>query len=138
MNIKLGTNEVAYRGKELRLWCIFGGTPLPEITWNRLDGDLPKDRIMYENYRKTLVIKHVDFEDAGRYQCTASNFAGRPKTHQIQVQVHAKPRFKVEPEIQNAAEGEEVVFECVADGYPTPEIQWIHNGKHIDENRYFF
>ena len=24
-------NHIAYRGKEVKMWCIFGGTPLPEI-----------------------------------------------------------------------------------------------------------
>lgn len=132
-----GNNEVAYRGKELRLWCIFGGTPLPKIQWTRLDTAMPKDRITYENYGKTLVIKHVDFEDAGQYQCQATNGVGQTQSQIIRVQVQAKPRFKVEPEIQNAAEGEEAIFECVADGYPTPTIHWIHNGKLIDPNEYY-
>ena len=81
-------NDIAYRGdKEFRLWCIFGGTPLPNIRWTRIGKELPRDRITYENYGKTLVIKHVDFEDAGKYQCEASNRVGRPKTHTIQIQV---------------------------------------------------
>ena len=95
------SNEIAYRGKELRLWCIFGGTPLPTISWTRLTGSLPNDRISFENYGKTLVIKHVDFEDAGNYQCQAFNGVGLSKSHVIAVQVQAKPRFKIEPEIQN-------------------------------------
>ena len=45
-------NEVAYRGKDLRLWCIFGGTPLPTITWTRIGKELQEDRILYENYGK--------------------------------------------------------------------------------------
>ncbi len=45
----------------------------------------------------------------------------------------AKPRFLIEPEVQIAAEGETVVFECKADGVPSPEIKWIHNGRPIHE-----
>ena len=26
-------NYVAYRGKSVKMWCVFGGTPLPEIRW---------------------------------------------------------------------------------------------------------
>ena len=74
----------------------------------------------------------MDFEDEGLYQCEATNGIGQnSKTHQIQVQVQAKPRFKIEPEIHNAAEGETAVFECIADGEPTPTIQWIHNGAPL-------
>merc|ERR1719412_3508020 len=54
------------------------------------------------------------------------------KSHTIRIQIQAKPRFKIEPEIQNKAEGEEAVLECVADGYPTPEIHWIHDGNLLD------
>ena len=26
-------NYVAYRGKSVKMWCVFGGTPLPEIRY---------------------------------------------------------------------------------------------------------
>lgn len=42
------------------------GTPLPEIRWRKQGGALPWGRTTYDNYGKTLVIKHVDFEDAGQ------------------------------------------------------------------------
>jgi neuronal cell adhesion protein len=87
-------NDVAFRGKEMKLWCIYGGkevkkslmkftlpsstmtyysaksnilgTPLPEIRWRKQGGALPWGRTTYDNYGKTLVLKHVDFEDAGQ------------------------------------------------------------------------
>jgi len=126
-------NEVAFRGKEKRLWCVFGGTPLPEIRWRKKGGALPWGRTTYDNYGKTLIIKHVDFEDAGDYTCEASNGVGLAKSYSINLEVLAKPRFITEPEIETAAEGEEVSFECKADGYPAPEIKWIHNGKPISQ-----
>jgi neuronal cell adhesion protein len=129
-------DEVAFRGKELRLWCIFGGTPLPKIRWTKTGGALPWERVSYDNYGKTLVIKHVDFEDAGEYSCEASNGVGLHKSHSIRLEVQAKPRFKVEPELQNAAEGEEIVFECQADGFPVPDIDWSQNGMPIKDAPY--
>ncbi len=126
-------NEVGFRGKETRLWCVFGGTPLPEIRWRKQGGALPWGRTTYDNYGKTLVIKHVDFEDEGDYTCEASNGVGLAKSYSINLEVLAKPRFITEPEIQTAAEGEEVTFECKADGVPVPRIKWIHNGKPIEE-----
>ena len=50
--------------------------------------------------------------------------------------MNAKPRFKTEPEIQMAAEGEQVAFVCEADGKPPPNIQWIHNGVPIEKHTY--
>lgn len=129
-------NDVAFRGKEARLWCVFGGTPLPEIRWRKQGGALPWGRTTYDNYGKTLVVKHVDFEDAGDYTCEASNGVGLAKSYSINLEVLAKPRFIREPEIQTAAEGEEVVFQCKADGVPSPDIKWIHNGMPIDQAPY--
>jgi len=111
----------------------FTGTPLPEIRWRKQGGALPWGRTTYDNYGKTLVIKHVDFEDAGEYTCEASNGVGLAKSHSVALEVLAKPRFLIEPQIQTAAEGETVVFECKADGVPSPEIKWIHNGRPIHE-----
>ncbi len=129
--------DVAYRGKQMKLWCIFGGTPLPEIRWRKQGGALPWGRTTYDNYGKTLVIKHVDFEDAGDYTCEASNGVGLAKSYSIALDVLAKPRFIVEPEYQTAAEDEEVTFRCKADGKPTPEVKWIHNGKPLEVRKRF-
>ena len=44
----------------------------------------------------------------------------------------ASPRFIVKPRSQTLKEGEEVIFECKADGVPKPKIEWIFNGKPIE------
>ena len=77
----------------MKLWCVFGGTPLPEIRWRKQGGALPWGRTTYDNYGKTLVIKHVDFEDAGDYTCEASNGVGLAKSYSISLDVLAKPRW---------------------------------------------
>jgi len=126
-------NYVAYRGKSVKMWCVFGGTPLPEIRWTKKGGALPQGRTTYDNYGKTLVIKHVDFNDEGDYTCEASNGVGLAQSYSIQLKVYAQPYFTKEPESQTAAEGETVTFECEAEGYPAPQIKWVHNGKPIEK-----
>ena len=126
-------NHVAYRGKEVKMWCLYGGTPLPEIRWTKKGGALPQGRTTYDNYGKTLVIKKVDFDDEGDYTCEASNGVGIAKSYSIQLKVYAQPYFIKEPESQTAAEGESVTFECEAGGYPAPQIHWVHNGKPIEQ-----
>ncbi|XP_033310164.1 neuroglian isoform X1 [Bombus bifarius] len=127
-------NEVALRGKKIELYCIHGGTPLPQIVWSK-NGEVIKtnDRIMQGNYGKSLIIKHVNSKDEGTYTCEASNGVGDAKSYSIHLQVMAVPYFTIEPEIINAAEDETVEFKCAANGVPVPEIKWIHNGKPISE-----
>ncbi|XP_075216734.1 neuroglian isoform X1 [Lycorma delicatula] len=127
-------NEVALRGKQVKLYCIFGGTPLPQTLWSK-DGRpmISSDRVMPDNYGKSLMIKHVDFDDKGVYSCEASNGVGEAKSYSVDLKVIATPYFTEEPELINAAEDETVEFRCAASGEPKPEIKWIHNGKPISE-----
>ena len=126
-------NSVAHRGKQIELWCVFGGTPLPQIRWTKEGGALPWGRTTYNNYGKTLIVKSADFEDAGNYECEASNGVGLAKSYSIQLQVLAAPYFLVEPTNFVGAEDDTAEFTCEAHGSPAPEIKWIHNGKPIDE-----
>ncbi|XP_065166394.1 neuroglian isoform X2 [Atheta coriaria] len=127
-------NEVALRGKKVELYCIYGGTPLPQTVWTK-DGRqiLSTERVQQNNYGKSLVINLVDFDDEGAYTCEVSNGVGESQTHSINLQVLAVPYFTEEPEIINAAEDESVEFRCDATGVPKPQIKWIHNGKPIAE-----
>ncbi|KAK4016086.1 neuroglian isoform X3 [Daphnia magna] len=126
-------NAVAHRGKSIELWCVFGGTPLPQIRWTKEGAALPAGRTTYSSYGKTLIIKSVDSEDAGNYECEASNGVGLAKSYSISLQVLAAPYFTVEPEVYVGAEDEVAEFRCEANGSPSPEIKWIHNGKPLEE-----
>jgi len=127
-------NQVAYRGKKVSLWCIYGGTPLPEIRWTKKGGALPQGRTTFDNYGKTLIIKHVDFDDEGDYTCESSNGVGIAKSYSINLRVESAPFFIKPPESVTAAEGEQVMFECEAGGQPSPVLKWIHNGKPIKDS----
>ncbi|XP_077116593.1 basement membrane-specific heparan sulfate proteoglycan core protein isoform X5 [Ranitomeya variabilis] len=54
--------------------CLASGFPVPEITWTKLEGDLPSDAGIENN---VLTILSVKPEDAGTYVCTAANRQGR-------------------------------------------------------------
>ena len=126
-------NSVALRGKMIELWCVFGGTPLPQIRWTKEGGALPSGRTTYNSYGKTLILRSVDFEDAGNYECEASNGVGLAKSYSINLQVLAAPYFTTEPENYVGADDETATFTCEANGSPAPEIKWIYNGKPIEE-----
>jgi len=80
-------STVATRGEKLELWCIIGGTPLPEIQWTKRGGRLPYDRVEFDNYQKTLRLLSVDEGDAGSYECSASNGVGSPISYSVDVRV---------------------------------------------------
>ncbi|XP_063707327.1 neuroglian isoform X2 [Culicoides brevitarsis] len=125
-------NEIALRGKKIELFCIYGGTPLPQTLWMKNGRPIPwSERIQQGNYGKSIVIKHMQLDDAGSYTCEVSNGVGQADSYSINLEVKAIPYFTIEPEIQNAAEGETVEFQCEAKGIPPPEIKWIHNGVDI-------
>lgn len=127
-------NEVALRGKRVELYCIFGGTPLPQTVWMKNGRSIVwTDRITQGHYGKSLVIRHATFEDEGSYTCEASNGVGSVQSYSINLKVQATPYFTVEPEVINAAEDEVAEFRCEATGVPEPTIKWIHNGKPIAE-----
>ncbi|XP_030378396.1 neuroglian [Scaptodrosophila lebanonensis] len=125
-------NEVALRGKRVELFCIYGGTPLPQTVWSKNGRPIQwSDRITQGHYGKSLVIRQTNFDDEGTYTCDVSNGVGNAQSYSINLRINAIPYFTIEPEIQNAAEEETVEFKCEAAGSPEPTIQWIHNGKPI-------
>lgn len=128
-------NEVALRGKRTELYCIFGGTPLPQTVWRKDGAAIPwSSRLTQGQYGKSLVINNVGFDDQGSYTCEASNGVGSVQSYSINLEVRATPYFTVEPEVVNAAEDEQAEFRCEATGVPEPTIKWIHNGKPIDQS----
>ncbi|KAH8344677.1 hypothetical protein KR067_003077 [Drosophila pandora] len=127
--------SLALRGKRMELFCIYGGTPLPQTVWSK-DGQRIQwsDRITQGHYGKSLVIRQTNFDDAGTYTCDVSNGVGNAQSFSIILEVNSVPYFTKEPEIKVAAEDEEVTFECRAAGVPEPKISWIHNGKPIEQS----
>lgn len=122
----------AVAGQTLQLNCVFGGTPLPEITWRRKSGSIEDPRYAYTNFGKTLEIRNVTFSDQDTFECTASNGVGVQQTHAMKVIVKSAPYWKSSPKDATAAEGESVSFKCEADALPEPRLQWLVNGLPLE------
>lgn len=66
---------MAEEGESVSLRCLPQGFPKPNITWSKVDGDLPEQTILQFDGVQ-LVFTDSSEEDAGTYVCTANNVYG--------------------------------------------------------------
>ena len=57
-------STIGLKGESLELFCIFGGTPLPQIDWIKQNG-LIRDFVRRTNHGKSLTFDHLELEDEG-------------------------------------------------------------------------
>lgn len=112
-------------GESAMLSCrAIAGIPTPTIVWTRRDR-APLSSRVEEKYAGTILVSNVTFEDAGEYECRASNIAGEVSaTSSIHVQ--QPPIIRILPDLQELTitEGDELKLECFAEGLPTPSVRW--------------
>ncbi|KAM6980110.1 neurofascin homolog (chicken) a [Aplochiton taeniatus] len=125
------SSKMVLRGERLKLECIAAGVPTPSIKWFKKGGDLPANKVKFENFNKTLHIGSVSEEDAGEYMCMANNQIGIMR-HSIYVQVKAAPYWLDKPTNLVLAPDENGRLVCRANGNPKPHIQWLVNGEPIE------
>ncbi|XP_019934679.2 neuronal cell adhesion molecule-like isoform X14 [Paralichthys olivaceus] len=128
------SSKTVLRGQVLEMECIADGLPTPEISWTKVSGDLPAQRMSYLYYQKNLRIVNVSESDAGDYRCSASNRLGSVH-HTIHVSVKAAPYWISSPPRNLVlAPGENGVLTCRASGTPKPSIAWAMNGIPIENS----
>ncbi|XP_064028426.1 basement membrane-specific heparan sulfate proteoglycan core protein isoform X3 [Pogoniulus pusillus] len=67
-------------GSAAVLPCLASGFPVPEITWSKLEGELPAGARVEGN---VLTLPAVHHEDAGVYACTAANRRGQETAYYV-------------------------------------------------------
>ncbi|XP_076862831.1 neuronal cell adhesion molecule a isoform X3 [Brachyhypopomus gauderio] len=121
------------RGETLELECIADGLPTPEISWDKESGELPRSRLSFLNFQKSLRISEVTEADGGEYRCMASNHLGSAY-HIITVVVKAAPFWISAPRNLILAPEESGMLTCLAGGSPKPTITWSINGNSIENS----
>ena len=58
------------------LFCSASGNPAPQLSWIRVDGSLPSNRIKVTSHG-LMQIDDVRLDDAGKYKCMAHNILGK-------------------------------------------------------------
>uniref|UniRef100_A0AC11BQX3 Hemicentin 1 n=1 Tax=Ovis aries TaxID=9940 RepID=A0AC11BQX3_SHEEP len=109
--------------KPIMLPCEADGLPPPDIMWHK-DG-----HVIMESVRQRILssgalqIAFAQPGDAGQYTCMAVNVAGSSSTS-TKLTVHVPPRIQSTEVHYTVNENSQAVLPCVADGIPTPAINW--------------
>ena len=115
---------VADVGGEVNLMCNVQGGPNNIFMWKKDSGLLENETT------NTLQLTNVAVSDAGVYTCTVSNAAGDGSDY---TQLYIAPNIITAPENETASVYESVIFSCVAEGAPVPDIVWEYEGPPSTE-----
>ncbi|KYN04494.1 Fasciclin-2, partial [Cyphomyrmex costatus] len=112
-------------GENANIQCHGDGKPSPVITWVKslTQQNLSMtDRFGVDPVSGILTITNVNREDAGEYQCMATNAAGTV-TATTQINVIIKPKI-MEFINKTVVEGKSVDIQCKAFGRPPPKVSF--------------
>ncbi|NXS16173.1 SDK1 protein, partial [Mystacornis crossleyi] len=102
------------------------GVPIPTLVWYK--DSVPLSRLENPRYKVllsgTLRIHALRPQDAGIFQCFASNQAGEIQTYTYLDVTNIKPAFIQPPEDTTVTEGMTAVLTCEVSGAPRPAISW--------------
>lgn len=125
-------NVNAIIGSNITLECVAHGFPVPKVSWNKQNGELPKGRAFFKG--GNLIITTVHKSDEGAYTCSASN-GKMVLTSNSMLQIYEMPQILGNAyETIDLYEGHQYELICNAEGQPKPIISWLHNGYFIDSN----
>ncbi|XP_065145893.1 neuronal cell adhesion molecule a isoform X11 [Paramisgurnus dabryanus] len=127
------STTIVLKGDTLELECIADALPTPDISWSKVNGELPRGRISLHSFQKTLKITEMTEADAGDYRCFAKNRLGSNQ-HIITVIVKAAPFWISAPQNLILAPKETGMLTCRADGNPKPKVTWFVNGVAIENS----
>ncbi|KAF8793255.1 Down syndrome cell adhesion molecule like protein [Argiope bruennichi] len=117
--------------------CEVRGHPKPRITWTKIDGDEPvtlKSKARHHlGDNGSLIISDVKPEDAGRYECHATNEIGNGLKKEISLSVHVPARFENKFQVETVRWGETAILHCEAFGDKPITLTWTKSQMPISE-----
>ncbi|GAB6033413.1 Down syndrome cell adhesion molecule-like protein 1 [Chamberlinius hualienensis] len=139
MDISFPHQMVLQTGARARLQCVVTQGDLPlTIVWLK-DGvsfqpsHLNVQPRKEDEFSSVLTFPSITTAHNGNYTCIAKNSAGfNNLTTQLVVEV--PPHWVIQPSDTSTTSGGNATLDCVADGYPTPDIVWKRAlGRHPEE-----
>ncbi|KAF7206823.1 transcript variant X10, partial [Nothobranchius furzeri] len=137
-NITYFNNKTASEfDEEVTLTCEASGDPTPTISWrfgNRVftEGEQNADRnvVVLSHARvSSLTLKVVQFTDAGRYLCTASNSIGED-IQPVYLEIHYAPKIMGVVAVYTW-EGNPANISCEVVAHPGASVTWFRDGIQL-------
>ncbi|KAM8853941.1 limbic system-associated membrane protein isoform 1-T1 [Synchiropus picturatus] len=126
---KMSEDMVVNEGSNVTLSCLASGRPDPIITWRLLNPSAePLDGEEY------LDIIGIMRNQAGRYECKASNDVFIPDVKYVNVVVNYPPTIK-KTQSSEAQLGRTGTLQCDATAVPTPEFEWYRDDKRLSSSQ---
>ncbi|XP_020608167.1 contactin-4-like [Orbicella faveolata] len=119
-------------GDNVTLSCNATANPVPTISWVRDGSPVDSSRISFSEDNKQLTITDVNRTDSGEYRCVASNELGNDTSNAATLDIQFAPEISKNPEGLTIVEGQNVVFSCVVEGNPSPNVSWTKNGQGLN------
>ncbi|XP_019630433.1 PREDICTED: hemicentin-1-like [Branchiostoma belcheri] len=122
-------------------YCEAEGVPPPRLTW-LWNGSPTLGKGMHVSQGgRSLFIQYADYYHQGEYTCVASN-ALETRKGAASLNINRKPSvFSISNPAPVREESKNTtILDCPHDGYPTPQVRWIHNRSRIidaDQHKYF-
>lgn len=112
--------------KDVDILCQAMGVPIPSLVWYK--DSVPLSKLQNPRYKVLLSgglrIHALRPQDAGIFQCFASNKAGEIQTYTYLDVTNIKPAFIQPPEDTTVTEGMTAMLTCEVSGAPKPAISW--------------
>ena len=114
--------------------CHVTGFPTPVVTWKKLTGSIPNDRVTYASSNGLVTLTSARKDDTGPYVCSAVSPLGKTSAVTTLV-IWSAPRFVTRP--PNSIKkhlGETLSLRCAATGGSVPIITWKRTlGAWVEE-----
>ncbi|XP_023221211.1 hemicentin-1-like isoform X2 [Centruroides sculpturatus] len=125
-------------GHEFYLYCPVRGSPMPDIVWlhngHMIISENNSDIRITEN-GTLFYIEKVEAKHGGQYTCIATNLAGTADQNFF-LDVSVPPSIMQAENLTDevsAIMNHPVIIKCPASGIPLPSIQWLKNGRPIEQ-----
>ncbi|XP_073254217.1 peroxidasin homolog [Porites lutea] len=110
-------------GGNTTFYCTVGGNPPPAVEWRLMDRKLmPGAKYLIKV--EELIVKNLNYSDAGQYTCQARNILGSSGATG-NLSIRGLPIFtNVPPSLATPVERTNFQVVCQAEGFPRPVINW--------------